>query len=173
MRRARRSTQLLIRAVPCALLLGAAVAAPADSPPLDVTGMTFISSRGDETEVVVHAEQARFHPEADVAELEVVRARVSTGDDGAGHIEIECDQGTLNLKSNSFWARGNVMGRTDDGREFSAPWVRYDHTDGLLFTDAPVLMSEAGTTLRGGGFRYYVNEERFRLMGGAEVVQQP
>ena len=102
-----------------------------------------------------------------------MRARLSTGEDEHGHIEIECDEGTLNLKSNSFWARGNVNGSTDDGREFSAPWVRYDHTDGLLFTDAPVLMSESGTTLRGGGFRYYVREERFRLLGGAEVVQDP
>jgi LPS export ABC transporter protein LptC len=135
--------------------------------------MTFISSRGEETEVVVHAEQARFRPDADVADLETVRARLSTGDAKSGHIEIECDEGTLNLKSNSFWARGNVNGRTRDGRKFSAPWVRYDHTDGLLFTDAPVLLSEAGTTMRGGGFRYYVNEERFRLMGGAEVVQAP
>lgn len=162
-----------MRGVPIGALTVLAFSALAASPPLDVTGMTFISSRGEETEVVVHAEQARFHPEADVAELDVVRARLSTGADQGGHIEIECDQGTLNLKSNSFWARGNVRGRTDDGRRFSAPWVRYDHADGLLFTDAPVLMSEAGTTMRGGGFRYYVHEERFRLMGGAEVVQQP
>ena len=153
-------------------LLTAAFAASGESPPLNVTGMTFISSRGEQTEVVVYAEHARFRPEADVADLEVVRARVSTGDGNGGRIEIECDQGTLNLKSNSLWARGNVTGRTNDGREFSAPWVRYDHTDGLLFTDAPVLINESGTTLRGGGFRYYVREERFRLLGGAEVVQQ-
>ena len=108
-----------------------------------------------------------------MAELDVVRARISAGDKKGGRIEIECDQGTLNLKSNSFWARGNVKGHTNDGREFSAPWVRYDHSDGLLFTDAPVLLSEAGTTMRGGGFRYYVKEQRFRLLGGAEVVQDP
>jgi LPS export ABC transporter protein LptC len=154
-----------------ALLATGAVAA--DSPPLDIRGMTFISTRGEETEVVVHAEQARFRPEADVADLDVVRARLRTGEGDSGHVEIECDEGTLNLKSNSFWARGNVTGRTGDGRRFTAPWVRYDHTDGLLFTDAPVLLSEAGTTLRGGGFRYYVHEDRFRLLGGAEVVQEP
>ena len=172
MRCALRWIRLVGRALP-AIGLASAVAASSDSPPLDVSGMTFISSRGEETEVVVHAEQARFRPDADVADLDVVRARVSTGAEQGGHIEIECDEGTLNLKSNSFWARGNVTGRTDDGREFSAPWVRYDHTDGLLFTDAPVILSEAGTTLRGGGFRYYVNEERFRLQSGAEVVQEP
>ena len=42
-----------------------------------------------------------------------------------------------------------------------------------MFTDAPVLLTEAGTTLKGGGFRYYVEEERFRLLGGAEVLQEP
>ena len=56
-----------------------ALAALAESPPLDVTGMTFISSRAEETELTVHAEQARFRPDADVAELDVVRARLSTG----------------------------------------------------------------------------------------------
>ena len=154
-------------------LLGwAAASLAADAPPLDVQGMTFVSTRGGETDVVVHAEEARFRPAADVADLTVVRAQISTGDEPGSRIAIECDEGTLNLKSNSFWARGNVQGRTSDGREFSAPWARYDHTDGMLFTDAPVVMSEAGTKIRGGGFRYYVREQRFRLLGGAEVVQE-
>lgn len=156
------------------LLLAASTGvASAESPPFDVIGMTFVSSRGEKTDVVVHAREARFRPAADVAELRVVRAWVSTGDEAGGQIEIECDEGTLNLKSNSFWARGNVRGRTSDGREFSAPWARYDHADGLLFTDAPVVLSEAGTRIRGGGFRYYVREQRFRLLGGAEVIQEP
>ena len=154
----------------------AAVAQPGDdaggTPPLGITGMTFVSSTADAAEVVVHAETAEYRPEADVADLQGVRATVATGSAGRT-LEIACDEGTLNLKSNSFWARGNVHGTTDDGREFRAPWVRYDHTDGLLFTDAPVLLTEAGTTLQGGGFRYYVREERFRLLGGAQVVQDP
>lgn len=168
-----RCVSIWIRSLWHGVLWTVALTAGAESPPLKVTGMTFISSRAEETEVIVHAEQARFRPDADVADLDVVRARLSTGEDENGHIEIECDEGTLNLKSNSFWARGNVTGSTDDGREFSSAWVRYDHTDGLLFTDASVLMSESGTTLRGGGFRYYLHEERFRLLGGAEVVQDP
>ncbi|MEE3329530.1 MAG: LPS export ABC transporter periplasmic protein LptC [Myxococcota bacterium] len=140
------------------------------TPPLDITGMTFVSSTTDEAEVVVHAERAQYRPDADIADLVEVRASVATGSEGR-KVEIECDEGTLDLSSNSFWARGNVKGRTDDGREFSAPWVRYDHAGALLFTDAPVLLTESGTTLRGGGFRYFVTEERFRLLGGATVVQ--
>ena len=56
--------------------------------------------------------------------------------------------------------------------EFESDWVRYDHEDGLLFTDAPVLITERGATFRGGGFRYYVRESRFSLLGGATVVSQ-
>lgn len=140
------------------------------TPTLDITGMTFVSSTTHEAEVVVHAERAQYRPDADLVDLTEVRASVATGSEGR-KLEIECDEGTLNLTSNSFWARGNVKGRTEDGRRFSAPWVRYDHAEALLFTDAPVLLTESGTTLRGGGFRYFVNEERFRLLGGATVVQ--
>ena len=145
----------------------------AEAPPFELSGMTFLSSRGGATDVIVRADEARFRPSADVADLTTVQARISTGGAAGSRIEIECDEGTLNLKSNSFWARGNVTGRTNDGREFSSPWARYDHEDGLQFTDAPVVMSESGTRIRGGGFRYYVHEQRFRLLGGAEVVQEP
>ena len=149
---------------------GSASEDPAATPPLDITGMTFVSSTTAEAEVVVHAETAQYRPDLDVAELVVVKASVATGTEGR-KLDIECDEGTLDLKSNSFHARGNVKGRTEDGQQFKAPWVRYDHDEGLLFTDAPVLLIESGTKLQGGGFRYFVKEERFRLMGGATVVQ--
>ena len=170
----------LARSTRLGIAVGLLFAAPvvvAEAPPFELTGVTFLSSRGAATDVIVRAEEARFRPTADVADLTTVQARISTGgEDGGGaasRIEIECDEGTLNLKSHSFWARGNVTGRTNDGREFRSPWARYDHADGLLFTDAPVVMSESGTRIRGGGFRYYVREQRFRLLGGAEVVQEP
>lgn len=147
-----------------------ASSAEATTLPLDITGMTFVSSTADEAEVVVHAETAQYRPDADIAELFVVKASVATGTEGR-KLDIECDEGTLDLKNNSFYARGNVRGRTEDGQQFRAPWVRYDHDEGVLFTDAPVLLTESGTTLKGGGFRYFVKEERFRLMGGATVVQ--
>jgi LPS export ABC transporter protein LptC len=159
---------LLVLLLPIALIGSAASA----TPPLDITGLTFVSSQGEQTELVVRAETARFRPDADVADLNRVNATVSAGPGRAG-FEIRCDEGSLNLKSNSFWARGNVHGRTESGREFVSEWVRYDHAEGLLFTDAPVQITDSGTTLEGGGFRYYVREQRFRLLGGATLVQQP
>ena len=35
------------------------------------------------------------------------------------------------------------------------------------------LITDRDGRYRGGGFRYFVNEARFRLMGGATVVQDP
>ena len=97
---------------------------------------------------------------------------VEPGSD-AGHFEIYCDEGELDLTTNDFEARGNVRGQTKGERTFRAPWVKYDHEKGLLYTDAPVLISEDLIMYRGGGFRYFVREGRFKLLGGASVLQQP
>jgi hypothetical protein len=144
----------------------------AASPLLDVDAMTFVASRGPANELVLDAEHARFDTENERVYLDVVHAVVEPGSD-AGHFEIRCDEGELDVASNDFEARGNVRGKTEGERQFEAPWVKYDHARGLLFTDAPVLISEDSITYRGGGFQYFVRERRFKLLGGASVVQQP
>lgn len=142
------------------------------SPLLNVDAMTFVASRGPANELVVNAEHARFDTESERVFLDVVHAVVEPGSDG-GHFEIRCDEGELDVATNDFEARGNVHGRTEGERQFEAPWVKYDHEKGLLFTNAPVLISEDSITYRGGGFQYFVREGRFKLLGGASVVQQP
>ena len=144
----------------------------AESPVLDVEAMTFVASRGSSNELILHAAHARFDTEDERVYLDDVHARVEPSSK-AGYFEIRCDEGELDLETNDFEARGNVRGRTEGGREFSATWVKYDHQVGLLFTNAPVLISEDAIAYRGGGFQYYVREHRFRLLGGASVVQAP
>ena len=145
--------------------------AAAESPLLSVEGMTFIASRSNVNELVLHAARARFDTEEDRVYLEDVHAVVEPSD-LKGSFDIHCATGQLDLATNDFEARGNVRGRTDGEREFSAPWVKYDHEAGLLFTNAPVLISEPAISYRGGGFQYYVDDRRFRLLGGASVVQE-
>ena len=48
-----------------------------------------------------------------------------------------------------------------------------NHEEGVLYTDAPVVVTESAGTYQGGGFRYEVRERRFRLLGGASVVHNP
>ena len=154
------------------LALGVAGAIPAASPELDVDRMTFVASRGASNELVLNAVHARFDTEAERVYLDDVHAVVDPGR-ATGNFEIRCDEGELDLATNDFEARGNVRGQTDGSREFQAPWVKYDHAAGLLFTNAPVLISEDAIKYRGGGFQYFVRERRFRLLGGASVVQEP
>lgn len=144
----------------------------AESPQLDLEGMTFVASRGTDGEIIVRAEHAVYQPDTEQAELSAVHASVAAREDGR-RFEMTCDRGDLDLSTSDFFAQGNVRGQTDDGRRFQADWVRYDHEEGLLFTDEPVLITDDNGTYRGGGFRYYVEERRFRLVGGARVVQQP
>jgi len=159
------------------LLLSAAAlcfASPAagQSAVLDVTGMTFVGSRNDADDVVVRAETARFDTGEELAFLYTVHATVA-GTEGRSGFEVHCDSGELDLSTTDFVARGNVRGETDGGRRFVAEWVRYDHDEGLLFTDAPVLITDSAGSYRGGGFQYHMRDRRFRLMGGASVVQDP
>lgn len=139
---------------------------------LHVRGMTFVASEGSSNEILLRAERARFYPERQVADLEQVEVEVAPGGERVG-FEMQCDRGQLNLSTQDFLAEGNVVGTIEGGRQFEAEWVAYDEEKGVLYTDAPVLIVEQDGRYRGGGFRYFVDEQRFRLQGGATVVQEP
>lgn len=138
---------------------------------LRVTGMTFVSSRGDVSEFVLRAERAVFLPEKNVAELEDV---VVVSEEAAGsrrEFEMRCDRGELNVETSNFLAQGNVRGTMGEGQLYWAPWVRYDHEQALLYTDAPVTMQDNTGRFRGDGFRYFVKQQRFRLLGNVSLEQ--
>lgn len=137
-----------------------------------VRGMTFIASEGSTNDILLRAERARFYPDRRVAELEQVEVEVASGEDRIG-FEMRCDQGQLNLATQDFLAEGHVVGTIEGGRQFEALWVAFDDENGILYTDEPVLIVDEDGRYRGGGFRYFVNEQRFLLLGGAVVVQDP
>lgn len=165
------------------LLGGVAIRASAEPPDLGwldgdlgqvlhVTGMTFVASEGSANEILLRAETAQFYPEREVAELWEVDVEVAPGEGRVG-FQMRCDEGLLNLATRDFIAVGNVVGTIEGERQFEALWVAYDEATGVLYTDEPVLITDRDGRYRGGGFRYFVNEERFRLEGGATVVQEP
>lgn len=149
----------------------ASAAEPATRADVALRGMTFVSSRAGERDVVVEAERATLQPGTNVALLEGVHT-VFEGRPGAPGFELTCDRGELRTNTNDFFASGHVRGRTADGRSFTTEWVRYDHQRGLAYTDAPVEITENGGSYQGGGFRYHVREQRFRLLGGASLVRE-
>jgi len=143
-----------------------------DAEGMVIHGLTFVASRGPERDLVLRAERARLDPGSNVAHLEHVESSVDP-QEGTPGFEMTCDEGDLFLSTNDFLAKGNVHGRTADGRRFTTTWVRYDHATGVASTDAPVEIEEAGGRYKGGGFRYQVKEQRFRLLGGASMVREP
>jgi LPS export ABC transporter protein LptC len=142
----------------------------ASSSLLHVTGMTFVGSRGSVREVVLRSRRAIFRPEERVADLREVNALVTEDSDGRS-FSMTCDRAELNIETNDFTAEGDVQGETGDGQRYWAPWVRYDHDDGVLYTDAPVRVVDATGHFRGDGFRYHVHERRFQLLGNVRVEQ--
>ncbi len=139
---------------------------------LRVQGMTFVASEGSANEILLRAERADFYPEREIADLEEVTVRVAPGSDRVG-FRMRCDGGQLNLGTQSFIAVGHVVGTIEGDRQFEARWVAYDESEGVLYTNDPVLITDRDGRYQGGGFRYFVNEDRFRLEGGARVVQDP
>lgn len=139
---------------------------------LNVLGMTFVANEGSSNDILLRAESARFYPERQVADLEQVEVEVASGDNRVG-FEMRCDRGQLNLSTQDFLAEGHVVGTIEGGRQFEAEWVAYDEEKGVLYTDEPVLIVDEDGRYRGGGFQYFVNEQRFRLLGGATVIQEP
>jgi LPS export ABC transporter protein LptC len=153
-------------------ILLAGLSSAEELPGLRVSGMTFVGSRGDQSELVVRSDTAFFHPDSGLADLEVVRAQVSDAKKGDS-FQMECDRAELDVETNDFTATGNVRGLTGDGQRYSAPWVRYEHAASMLSTDAPVTLVDVGGTFRGDGFRYHVEERRFELLGNVVMEQTP
>lgn len=145
-----------------------AIADPA--PQLDVHGMTFVASRENNDAVILRANHARFDTDAKKAYLTVVDATVPPSVEQRG-FSMRCDESVVDLATNDFEATGNVNGETGGGQHFEAEWVRYDHANGVLFTDGPVVMTDRGTKVIGGGFKYDIEKRRFQLLGGAKVVR--
>ena len=158
------------RALAVSGILVAGFSSAGESPALRVSGMTFVGSRGDQSELVVHADTAFFHPDSDLADLEVVRARVLDAEKGES-FRMQCDRAELDVETNDFTATGNVKGITGEGQRYSAPWVRYEHASSMLRTDAPVTVVDGGITFRGDGFRYHIEERRFELLGNVVMEQ--
>ncbi len=156
----------------CALLVAPqGAAAGADAPVLQVTGMTFVGSRDSVRDIVVRSQRAKFHTDTKLAELDGVRAELSEGGEGRS-FKMTCERAELDLQKNDFLAEGNVEGYTDNGQRVFAPWVRYDHANGVVFSDAPVRMVDESGSFRGDGFRYHVRDQRFQLLGNVRVEQR-
>jgi LPS export ABC transporter protein LptC len=167
---------LALLVAPTSSVVAASREGPADDASADratelrATGMTFVGSRDDRSELVLHSEIATFFPDRDVADLERVRAVVTDEDDGDS-FRMTCDRAELNVETNDFRAEGQVRGTTADGQKYSAPWVEYDHEKELLYTSAPIQMNDDTGSFRADGFRYYVNERRFEMLGNVSVEQ--
>jgi hypothetical protein len=136
--------------------------------------MSYLLSRGDDVDLVLEAHRAAISPRTGRVELSGVRARIAslpgTAPAAAG-LELVCERGELDLAAREIVASGRVAGRTSGGRTLRTERLRYHHARGLVSSDAPVTLSDDAGDYRGGGFEYWVREDRFRLLRGARIVQ--
>ena len=135
-----------------------------------LSGMTFVASNQNITEVLVEADSGVIDETTNKALLDTVQAEWA-GADGKPSLELTCERGELDLETNDLVATGNVQGLLAVGRRFAGPSLRYDRARGLAYTDAPVRIIEEGRVLSGGGFEYHVRDRRLRFTAGARVQE--
>jgi len=172
-RRCARSAALAIALVAALAAQPSPARAAAEATSLEVQGMIFVGSRAGVREVVLRSRTARLQPEKQIAELEDVTATVTEDEAGQRSFTMNCARVELDIARSDFTADGDVRGETAQGQRYSAPWVKYVHEQGLLYTDAPVVMTDAHGSFRGNGFSYHVHERRFELLGNVSVVHKP
>ena len=168
----------MLRSSAAATLVAAlALAAAAETPPvvgLTLDSMSYVLSRAGVVELRVEAKRAEVSPRTGRVELVGVRARlgaVEGASEDLGGLEFVCERGSLDLESREFVATGGIDGRMPDGRTLRTERLRYRHERGLVSSDAPVALSDSAGDFTGGGFEYWVRENRFRLTRGARIVQ--
>lgn len=143
-----------------------------DASSVRLSGMTFVSSQDGKNELVLRSDRVEIPAGSQEARLEVVELELGANEEMPG-MQLTCDRGLLDLATHDVRAEGNVRGRTVDGRAFNTDWLVYSSEKGLVSSDAFVRLQEGAHTLEGKGFKYYVEEDRFVLSGGARVVQGP
>jgi LPS export ABC transporter protein LptC len=135
-----------------------------------LTGVTFVKSREGVSNVLLMADEADFRTAISRVYLQGMSVETKS-DVGNKEFWLRCDRGIIELESGDFEAEGNVQGQMADGRSFETESAQYDDELSVISTNVPVLLREATGTLRGGGFQYWVREDRLQLTGGAVLLQ--
>ena len=138
---------------------------------LTLNGITFTASGGPAAGFTVWAERAYVDPGSEELWLEQVGLTIH-GSSEREAVEIRCAEGRFEVKTEAFRLQGRVRGRIGTDRIFRAQWVAYDEDADVLYSNAPVEVEEAGSTYRGGGFRYQVADGVLELVSGVQVEKQ-
>jgi LPS export ABC transporter protein LptC len=126
-------------------------------------GVRFEAYRGGETDVQV---QARF-AEVDWAQSEVrVRGvRIVLPGEDRGPVEVQAEQGRIDLETEGFVLGGRVVARTGDGQRLETAELRYEATPRKLVSDDPVRVLGQRLEVVGSGMEIDVPTRRVRLRG--------
>ncbi len=136
-----------------------------------LSGVTYVKSEGGVSHVLLRADEAEFDITANRVQLHGMSVETKS-DVGNKEFWLRCDRGVIDLNSGDFQGEGNVKGEMADGRRFETQSAQYDDKRALISGDVPVLLTEVSGTLRGGGFQYWVREDRLQLTK-AQLLQDP
>lgn len=113
------------------------------------------------------ADQAEVFDEQRRTVMRKVVVRVFSKD---GSWTVTGDEGILDNDKRDVVVKGNVVVTSSDGLEMKTPELAWRNADRHLFTDEPVEIRRAGTTITGRGLDVHMTEERAVLERKVRVV---
>jgi LPS export ABC transporter protein LptC len=109
------------------------------------------------------ADQALMYDEAGLTKLQRINASVYQRD---RTWTIVGDEGELDRKTNNVEVRRNVVVTSDDGMRLETSVLRWDAEGKRLWTDAPVVLSKAGSVVHGTSLTVGMAAEEATTVGG-------
>ena len=108
------------------------------------------------------ADQALMYDEAGLTKLQKINASVYQRD---RTWTIVGDEGDLDRKTNNVEVRHNVVVTSDDGLRLETTVLRWDAETKRLWTDAPVVLSRAGSVVHGNSLTVGMADEATTIGG--------
>jgi LPS export ABC transporter protein LptC len=137
----------------------------------ELQGVVFEGHSAGSQDVEVRAKRAWVDPAERRVDLQEVQ--IGFEDEKRGAVRIRAERAQLQLDSDDFVLRGEVVGTTGEGEQFKTAEVRYQQGDQLLWTDQPVQVNRSNLLLKGGAMQMHVPSRRIRLTGNVRATVEP
>jgi LPS export ABC transporter protein LptC len=145
----------------------AAPAEPAHQAEYQITDIHINETLDGNLRWTLDADQAEVYDQRGITVMKQVKIELFSEDGGW---TVTSDEGTLENAKRDVSLKGNVVVRSTDGLEMHSPTLAWHNERRTLYTDDPVEIRRAGTTITGEGLRVRMQDERALVESKVRVV---
>jgi LPS export ABC transporter protein LptC len=152
-------------------VMGRRPPAPAAEPPrqaeYQITDIHINETLDGNLRWMLDADQAEVYDQRGITVMKKVKIQLFSQD---GAWTVTSEEGTLENDKRDVALKGDVVVRSTDGLEMRSPTLAWHNERRMLYTEDPVEIRRAGTTITGGGLRVRMQDERALVDNKVRVV---